>query len=227
MTDTNKLVAALSQLDSGNTNHWTAEGLPRLDTLKMLAGDPSLTREQVTAAAPGYTRENRVVNLAAEVAAAVPPAATKPADPPAAPASVTNEGGDNGADDALAGGAASQEVAPSAAGQGAAPEEGELAGAQRVLAEALAAEEEAKRAVAKATATLDRLLEADAKSRPAVSSFAPVEGYLKSQQAAREARGARMLELKGIPLKDILPKPAPIDAAFARKTGFGHKRPTR
>lgn len=225
MTDTKKLAAALSQLDSSNPNHWTAEGLPRLDTLKMLAGDPSLTREQVTAAAPGYTRENRVVNIEGDPAAA-PPAAPTPV-PPAPPASVTTQGGDDGADDAHAGGAVAQDGADPAAGQGAAPEESELAGAQRALDEALAREAEAKRAVAQATATLDRLLEADAKSRPATSGADAVQGYLKSQQAAREARGARLLELKGIPLKDILPKPAPIDAAFARKTGFGHKRPTR
>lgn len=223
MTDAKKIIAALEQLDVSNVNHWTADGLPRLETLKMLAGNPGLTREQVTAVAPGYSRENRVVNLTSETPPAAPPTSS---NPPATPAA-TVQGGDNGADDAHAGGADPEVGEDSAAGQGAAPEDAELAGAQRALDEALAREVEAKRAVAEATATLDRLLEARAESGEKTSGAAAVQGYLKSQQLARESRGARLQELRGIPLKDILPKPAPIDAAFARKTGFGNKRPQR
>ena len=52
---------SLSKLDPANDNHWTQDGLPRLDTIKILSGDPSLTREQVTAAAPDF---NCTSNLA-------------------------------------------------------------------------------------------------------------------------------------------------------------------
>ena len=53
---TNKIVEALLKLDVKNDNHWTADGLPRLDTVKMLASDQALTRDSVTAAAPGFSR---------------------------------------------------------------------------------------------------------------------------------------------------------------------------
>lgn len=56
-----KIIAALKQLDTGNDNHWTTDGLPRLETVKFNAGDQSLTRDQVSQAAPGYTRSNPVL----------------------------------------------------------------------------------------------------------------------------------------------------------------------
>lgn len=51
-----RILVGLSKLDASNDNHWTAEGLPRLETLRMLVGDPSITRESVTLAAPSFSR---------------------------------------------------------------------------------------------------------------------------------------------------------------------------
>jgi len=48
--------AALLQLSVENDNHWTTDGLPRIETLKFLTGDQSLTREAVSAALPGFNR---------------------------------------------------------------------------------------------------------------------------------------------------------------------------
>lgn len=45
---TDKLKAALDKLDPANDNHWTQDGLPRIDTVRMLAGNPALTREDLT-----------------------------------------------------------------------------------------------------------------------------------------------------------------------------------
>lgn len=56
-----KIQAALKQLDPNNPNHWTQEGLPRLETIRILLGDPSVAREQVTSAAPTFSRTNLVV----------------------------------------------------------------------------------------------------------------------------------------------------------------------
>lgn len=56
-----KIINALKSLDTGNDNHWTADGRPRLETVKMLAADQSITREAVDAAAAGFTRANPVV----------------------------------------------------------------------------------------------------------------------------------------------------------------------
>jgi exonuclease VII small subunit len=50
------LEQALSKLDHDNNNHWTQDGLPRVDTLKMLTGDQTLTREIVSAQFPDAKR---------------------------------------------------------------------------------------------------------------------------------------------------------------------------
>lgn len=53
------LMKALESLDSSNDNHWTTEGLPKLEALRFAYGS-AVTRDEVEATAPGYTRENRV-----------------------------------------------------------------------------------------------------------------------------------------------------------------------
>lgn len=59
------LIKALETLDSSNDNHWTTEGLPKLEALRFAYGS-AVSREEVEAAAPGYTRTNRVVTVPAE-----------------------------------------------------------------------------------------------------------------------------------------------------------------
>ncbi len=47
---------ALNLLDVHNDEHWTKKGLADLNVVRDLAADPNLTREDVDAAAPGFTR---------------------------------------------------------------------------------------------------------------------------------------------------------------------------
>lgn len=58
MTDSiiTAIVEALKKLDVNNDNHWTADGLPRIDTVKFLGSIQTLTREDINAAAPKFTR---------------------------------------------------------------------------------------------------------------------------------------------------------------------------
>ena len=56
-----KILEALSKLDTNNDNHWTADGLPRIETVRMLSGDQSITREQITAEAPDFSRSAAVL----------------------------------------------------------------------------------------------------------------------------------------------------------------------
>lgn len=56
----NEIRAALAKLDAGNDNHWTENGLPRLDALGFTK--PPL-RADVTAAAPLFNRSNTVVEV--------------------------------------------------------------------------------------------------------------------------------------------------------------------
>ena len=46
---------ALAKLDPSNDGHWTVDGAPRMDVLSEIAGE-TLTRKQVTDAAPDFTR---------------------------------------------------------------------------------------------------------------------------------------------------------------------------
>ena len=47
---------ALAQLDVKNDDHWTTEGLPRLDVMKELIGEP-VSRADVTSAIAGFSRK--------------------------------------------------------------------------------------------------------------------------------------------------------------------------
>jgi hypothetical protein len=67
------IVNALKSLDVGNPNHWTSDGLPRLETVKLLSGLSALDREAVSNAAPGFTRVSPVIGDIIEAAEAVPP----------------------------------------------------------------------------------------------------------------------------------------------------------
>ncbi len=59
-----KILEALSKLDTNNDNHWTADGLPRIETVRMLAGDQGITREQITAEAPDFSRSSAAITSA-------------------------------------------------------------------------------------------------------------------------------------------------------------------
>lgn len=58
-----ELKEALQSLDPLNDNQWTGEGAPKVDTLKELTGNPTLTRKDVTEAAPAFTRENPILEI--------------------------------------------------------------------------------------------------------------------------------------------------------------------
>ena len=49
---------ALELLDPANDEHWTADGLPRVDVVAELLGDSNVKRSDITDAAPNFTRES-------------------------------------------------------------------------------------------------------------------------------------------------------------------------
>lgn len=55
-----KIIEGLRKLNVENDNHWTADGLPKIEALKFTVG-PSVTREDVNSVAPGFTRSNPVI----------------------------------------------------------------------------------------------------------------------------------------------------------------------
>ncbi len=50
------IVEALSKLDPADDANWTADGKPKMAALEALLGRTDITRAQVEAAAPGFTR---------------------------------------------------------------------------------------------------------------------------------------------------------------------------
>ena len=52
----NSILDALDKLDPANDNHWTADGLPKVETVRLFAGSQSIGREEITAANPSFNR---------------------------------------------------------------------------------------------------------------------------------------------------------------------------
>jgi len=195
---TAKIIEALQKLDTANDNHWTADGLPRIDTVKMLASDQTLTRDTITAAAPNFSRTN----------ADLTGATTTPTTPETTPASENSAG-------------TSQEgVKPLVEGLQAAKEAVQDAFANpevqegiKTLAEALtdwdalhaAAKEkqeaaqqvfnEAKQALAEANHELDIVVNAMPEGKKETPTDA-IQGYLASQQRQAEEKAQTIKELQ-------------------------------
>lgn len=58
---TDAIIAALGKLDTGNDDHWTADGQPKLEAL----GIDGLRRKDVTETAPHFTRANPKIDTPA------------------------------------------------------------------------------------------------------------------------------------------------------------------
>lgn len=54
------LQTALAQLDPQQEDHWTADGLPRMDVLHQLTNDSTIKRQDVTNLSPGLMRDTAV-----------------------------------------------------------------------------------------------------------------------------------------------------------------------
>lgn len=96
-----KIREALTKLDPKNDAHWTTEGTPRLETVRLLTGDNTITREDITKENQGFTREMAIKAAAAPPAApdasATPAPPKVPPAPPKAPASPAASNGPTGA----------------------------------------------------------------------------------------------------------------------------------
>lgn len=217
------LAEALIGLDPNNDNHWTGDGLPRLETVRMLAGNPGVTREQVTAAAPGLSRATAGQQGAqpASLGGSTTQAATE------APAAV--QGPSQGSGDGDQGGGADGVAADPAEEAGDAGDEEPLATAQAELSAALAVQAAANRRVRAAQEEVDRLLQEAERARPRahVVNALAVQKYLARQRENLQEQGAKREALRGVDLKALLPQRAPIDTALARRNSRGTARPAK
>lgn len=225
---TKLIAAALAQLDHANDQHWTGDGLPRLETVRFFAGDSSITREAVTAAAPGFVR-GAAAPAAGETGAGAPQTAPEGAGSTEAPsvAPAPAQGPSQGDSDAEAGPEIAGEGSDTEA-QAGKPSEDAMEAAISALNAARGRKAEAERDYAAASAAVDALVKAIESTREDANVATAVSGYLKSQQAIREERTRRMQALKGINLRDILPQKSPLDDALRkRKASRSETRPVR
>lgn len=202
------IIEALKKLDPADDNHWTAEGLSRLDTVRMIAEDPAITRDAIEAAAPAFTRANAAdydfVAAAAAQAGDKGKGNTNPNPFAATPAQAQNEPvnatGETKPETQTTVETASQdevvdlEAALAEAEQYTAEVKAKLFAAEKAFEEAQAAEDAIRVKLHKAGATqnneaiirdyLDRQLEEYAAKQKVADELAAVGVNLKNLQAA-------------------------------------------
>ena len=227
---TNKIVEALLKLEVKNDNHWTADGLPRLDTVKMLASDQTLTRDSVAAAAPGFSRITATGYTAPigeqQASQAQGQGGNGEQRQSAAPQASQATESDQRADD-LDAGQAEQPALEGSAGVAtddiAALEEA-LAEQEELVTKIRAHKVEVDKAFEEARAKEDELRVKLEEARPQRSTGNDIQDYLAAQRKNLEARAARqqMIRESGINLKELASNlKAPIDAARARRNTRG------
>lgn len=230
---TNKIVEALLKLDVKNDNHWTADGLPRLDTVKMLASDQALTRDSVAAAAPGFSRITATgytapsgEQQASQAQGQGGNGEQRQSAAPAAPQASQATESDQRADDLDAGQAEQSKMEGSAgvASDDIAALEEALAEQEELVSKIRAHKAEVDKAFEEARAKEDELRVKLEEARPQRSTSNDIQDYLAAQRKNLEARAARqqMIRESGINLKELASNlKAPIDAARARRTTRG------
>ena len=226
-----KITDALAKLDPANPNHWTDDGLPRMDTVKILSGDPSLTREQVTTAAPAFNREAALAALQGASAAAATTAPPVTDSAPAAPVQAAS-----GADEMAATPPHATEpdlpvFEPAPLAMDSNDQDtlkSKIEEVKLYLFDAINQQQEAKRNVEMAQNFL-----ADLEAKLVENGGNPqstITDYLKRQRQNLEDRAARKFLIKdsGLDLKQLAKDlKSPVDAAMERKTGRGGRRPVR
>lgn len=227
---TNKIVEALLKLDVKNDNHWTADGLPRLDTVKMLASDQTLTRDSVAAAAPGFSRTTATGYTAPSAEQQAPQAQGQEGigeqQQSAAPQASQATESDQRADDLDAGQAEQPKMEGSAgvATDDIAALEAALAEQEELVSKIRAYKVEVDKAFEEARAKEDELRVKLEEARPQRSTGNDIQDYLAAQRKNLEARATRqqMIRESGINLKELASNlKAPIDAVRARRNTRG------
>lgn len=195
------ILQALGKLDPQNDNHWTGDGLPRVETVQYFAADQSLTRGSITAAAPNFTRE-------AAFAAATPSTVNQAQEPPVngsgngAPAVKDDEKETSNEDD--------KEVTLAE----------RLEEERKTLAEMKAVLAEVNGAIAKQQQLVNDLEEEYEAGKPRETNQMAIQGYLESQNRQRAKRAERVQELLGQGIDKKIVSSAlrsPLDAARAGK----------
>lgn len=192
-----KIKEGLARLDPKNDNHWTEEGLPRLEAMRLFTGQASLTREQVTDADPAFNRKTATTDAPA-AALAVIASASEPVIAQATEA-----------------------VAPVVKQDLKATLEQQHDEATKHCDAMLAVKQEADHNYSRAREALDNIsVQLDRLKEPEHKAVMnAIQQYQAVANEVRRKRGEAWTEFRktGLRLTDILPQRAPIDAARQRK----------
>lgn len=233
---------ALAALAPANDDHWTADGLPRVEAVTDVIGH-EVSRREITDTAPSFVRpeasgmppeEGEPAPAEPETPAEDPPAEAPKPDPAAAPA----EGAPDDAEDPAQAAyvepldpVVTMDVRTVAADidlvQRAIEEFGRQASILTSRAEAI---DKQLRAIGQRSAGLQKILDRLGKSQTSQQRDA-IQRYLKGQQEARAQRALRAQRFIAAgttaqDVKDQLDGPSKIDSAMKqRKPGRGAGRP--
>jgi hypothetical protein len=221
-----KIKAALLALDVTNDNHWTNDGAPRIDSLKIAVGNPSLTREDVNAAVPGFSRAT-AGNFAETGTSGVAPAPTP--TPGEAPVTATSAAQAAPMAEELPnlGGEPLAEPAPSVRQVMALPDVTgmNLEEANEFLSQLMDVRSQVQQAIPEVQNQIARL-EHEHKVATGTDNHNPIQAYLANQVKIGEERAALRLtvEESGVNLRELSERlgASPIDQALASR-----KRQTR
>lgn len=194
---------ALSKLDPTNEDQWTGDNLPRVEVLQAM-GLKGVTRGQITAAAPGFTRFNTTLDPDGEDA----PEGAEP-EPPAPETNLNMESSEFGGS-APAG---SENPPPPPPPPDPEAAKAALKAADEALAKAQVAAEAAKDAERRAQRLRDQALEQLERERTPNEKQMILMGYLNSVAPSKDPAVQKATE------------PAPIDRAHQRPMGYGKQRP--
>ena len=208
MAKTNEeILEALLGLSPDNDEHWTADGLPRLDAVENLLG-ASVTRKQLTNAAPDFNRAmaQSVVDEAASQGDTEPSGADK-TEPDADPQSPEDPGE---TDTATADAGGLDDFDPLAEGPG--DEEAAMDEAiQRAQARVTALErtiQDSRVELSKAEQALSRAINARSAAFPPMSAAAAIQQFQRSElekrAAAATAARERVVDRVSSPIDDAL-----------------------
>lgn len=192
----NKIQQALAKLDIRNDNHWTEDGDPRLDTVRLLAGDQTITREEINEECKGFKRTGNVS------APLQPPVADPGAATTTASSNTENTGGGDSTPPPVV------EAQPI----------GDLEAEKAKLVELEDALNKAKAAFDAQTKIVDSLIVVNEPQQQALADH--VAHYHASQQRLAEERIAKkkLILESGIPLKELVSNlRSPLDSRLGQR----------
>ena len=231
---------ALQHLDMANDDLWTDDGLPRVGAVKELTGDTSITRAQITAADPTFTRNVGGESLDSSGSDSTTDAETDAGDQGADPEPTADESGSQDeeqadADDADSGGGADTDSGLDQ-GDGDQPEPedtrhpeeiraAKITEIDNMVSELQNEQDQITAQIDSLTATRHALHRQNEPGHGRKSDMLARMAVIKSQNEIRAAKHAnRAAILKHLDVKSVDPR-SPLDQAMQRKTGRGTDRP--